>query len=244
MKRIVTLFISVILVLSVFGACGLKDKLNGTDANGKKYQKYVKGLMDGSYKGDINAYMSVCDASKEDAQSNYDNCILYYVRSILYAFGFEDYTTVPKAVVDNYTEFVKTMIKETKYSVDKGEKKDKKWFVTIHVSPMNIFTDKAMEEINAYFEDFGEKYNEETTADMTEDEYNNMVVDYLNDLLDILKKHFENREYKDEVSKELEIKVDDKTYSVDDSLWFEVDDLVFYFGEESAESSGSSSAEQ
>ena len=40
MKKLATMFISMILVLSLLCACGLTDKLNGTDTDGKKYQKY------------------------------------------------------------------------------------------------------------------------------------------------------------------------------------------------------------
>ncbi|MBR0132275.1 MAG: hypothetical protein IJM14_04245 [Lachnospiraceae bacterium] len=231
MKKLATMFISMILVLSLLCACGLTDKLNGTDTDGKKYQKYVKGLMDGSYKGDTNAYMSVCDADKTAAQKNYDDCMLYYVRSILYTFGFDDYTVLPTEVVDKYTEFTKKAVNEVKYTVDKGTKKDKKWYVTIHVSPMNIFTDKVVEEVKDYYTKFGEEYTEEKIADFSEDDYNEMVSTYLEALLDILKDNFDDREYEEEVEKDIEIVIDGKTYGVEEEKWYEIDNLVMALGE-------------
>ena len=227
MKKILTLFISMILVFSLFCACDLKDKLNGTDSDGKKYQKYVKGLMDGSYKGDINAYMSVCDASKSDAEKNYDDCMLYYVRSLLYSFGFEDYTIVPKDLLNRYTEFVKKAINEAKYSVDKGKKDGKEWSVTIHVSPLNIFGEKAMDDLDSFVSAEEEKYKDADWAGMTDADYDNFLNEYLGGILDILEKNFDDREYKDEVEMKLDIKISNKTYSIDDSKWGEVDNLIF-----------------
>ena len=240
MKKTATILVSMILVLVLFCSCGLTDKLNGTDSDGKKYQKYVKGLMDGSYKGDINSYMSVCEASKEDAQSNYDNYILYYVRSILYTFGFDDYTTLPKSVVDDYTEYTKKMINEAKYTVDKGEKKNKEWYVTVHINPMNVFTDKMVSDCTEYINDFTSKYTQDELANMSDEEYEKLLTEYLTSLLDIIKKDFDDREYKDEVVKELKININESTYSVDDDLWLELDNLILDFGDESDESAESS----
>lgn len=181
LKRSISFVLTVLLALGLT-ACGPKF-----DASA-----YVKATLDAVTRNDVEKYMEITKASKEEAEKVYsDN--LKEVSSML------DSLNLPEEVVAGYEDFMKKVLAKTKYNVLEAKETENGYAVDVEVEPLKAFTG-AGEAIMTKAEEYTAEISEEIAnggEEPTEEEIAAVLfehlIHYLNDSL-------ENAEYGEKVT--------------------------------------------
>ena len=189
---------------------------------------YVAGIMDASYKGEFQNYMSVTKSSEEEAESLYDNTVKYYAESI--AYYCKVYTEdISDDLHNEYIEFTEDLLMKSKYTVASAENGNDSCYVRVSIKPINLLEqveDDIKDCINDYNDTLSE-IGEENLESLSEEEFKQLESDYASKVLDVLKKGSENLEYKDNIDFTIEIKTEDDVYCpVNEDDWNTIDDYV------------------
>lgn len=215
MKKIISL--TVIFAITIL----LTGCLN--DEKSTEYKDYIQAAMDASYLGESEDYLKVAKTTKEEAEELYENTAEYLAYSIM------DYNSVPyddisEDTIAKYTELAKKALMKSKYTINDGRKVDGIYQVKVEITPIDIW-DATYDEVDEYIEEFTDKYPDYKT--MSGDELLNAKEEYANKVLEILNPYVENMNYKDSVSKIVEIQFDDEgLYGISQDDWDDIDDYV------------------
>ncbi|MBQ8725257.1 MAG: hypothetical protein IJY74_06280 [Oscillospiraceae bacterium] len=187
---------------------------------------YVAAIMDASYKGDFEHYLSMTDSSEESAEEIYDSTVSYFAESI--AYYCEVYTDdISEEIYAEYITFAEELLSKAKYTVSSSESGKDSCYVTVSVKPLNL-----LEQIEDDIEECVDDYNTALEAigfeTMTDEEYQELEDSYAESVLEALKENAANLEYKDNVDYTIEIIIDDEGYyaPANEDAWNTIDDYV------------------
>ena len=187
---------------------------------------YVAAIMDASYKGDFEHYLSMTDSSEESAEEIYDSTVSYFAESI--AYYCEVYTDdISEEIYAEYITFAEELLSKAKYTVSSSESGKDSCYVTVSVKPQNL-----LEQIEDDIEECVDDYNTALEAigfeTMTDEEYQELEDSYAESVLEALKENAANLEYKDNVDYTIEIIIDDEGYyaPANEDAWNTIDDYV------------------
>jgi len=224
-----TLVLFLLLTVTVGCSTGeVKDKLDSTTSIKNEYRRYVQGVLDCSYKGDIDNYIKICSADRKEAEECYDAATVYYAEGLMFELAVPA-SYLSENMLEKWYDFGKKGLMETDYTVEEAVKKDGRWLIEVKVRPMDMLTDEIVDKVIEFHASFVEKYKGQDFESMSDEEYMPYADEYAEGVLQILTDNFEKREYLEEQSKTLEIKIDGNSYSVEESEWTVIDDMVMAF---------------
>lgn len=215
MKKIISF--TMVLITSILLTGCFKDEKS------TEYKDYIKAAMDASYLGENDEYLNVAKTTKTDAEELYDNTVEYLAYSIM-KYNSVNYNSINENIINKYKDLAKEALKKSKYAVNDGRKVDGVYQVKLEITPIDIW-EATYDEVEEYIDGFLNKYpNYET---MSGDELLAAEEEYANDILEILNPYIEDMNYKDTVSKIVEIQFDDDgLYGISQDDWDDIDDYV------------------
>lgn len=215
MKKIISFAIVCTIVFLLTGC--LKDE------KATEYKDYIKAAMDASYLGRSETYLVVAKTTKEDAEELYEGTIEYLAYKIM-KYNYVPYDDISEETINKYKELAKKALEKSKYTINDGRKVDGVYQVKVEITPIDLW--KATDdEFNEYVEEFNSKYPNLKT--MSGDELLAAEEEYANKVLEILNPYVEDMQYKDTVSKIVEIQFnDDGLYGISQDDWDDIDDYV------------------
>ena len=188
-------------------------------------QEYVEAVMDCSYKGELDPYVENTDADEDDAEEVYEACTQYYAKEIMYLLDV-NYEVISEDILNEYYEFGKEIMMNSKYSVGKGKSTgDDSWEVIVKIQPIDMIA-LCEDELQEYADSFAAKYADLDTSSMTEEDFIPYEDEFAEGVLDVLEAAADNIEYGDEIEYTVEVTEQDDAYKVSDDQWNEIDDLV------------------
>lgn len=212
-------------VISLTIICAITILLTGCfkDEESTKYKDYIQAAMDASYLGKNTEYLVVADTTKEDAEELYDHTAEYLAYSIM-KYNSVNYDDINEEIINKYKELAKEALKKSKYTINDGRKVDGVYQVKVEITPIDVW-EATYDEVEEYIAEFLDKYpNYET---MSGDELLAAEEEYANKVLEILNPYIENMNYKDTVSKIVEIQFDDDgLYGISQDDWDDIDDYI------------------
>lgn len=193
---------------------------------------YVSAVLDVTYHGNTEKYLSFVDSTEEEAQEIFDTMASYYAETLAY---YCDVNTefISEETNAAYTDFAKEILDKAKYSITNSETGEKLCYVTISIEPINLL--EQMEApldtcIDAYTAQFDEMTEEEYNA-LTDEEWSSYEESYAEMVLTELKTCGENLEYAEptEFVMQIQMEANGKEYlysPVNDSDWDTIDELI------------------
>lgn len=222
MKRKLSLIMAAILVVLAFTAC---DGKSGSKAEAARYTNYIEAIMDCSYRGELNRYTEVVDATEAEAEEVYYSTVEYYAYELM-AYNEVAYDYVSEDLFNQYVELAKRVMAKAKYNVNEATKVEDDYQVKVEIYPID-FNDITTEEIENYIDEFNKMLEGIDTTQLTEEQIIEYEEMYGQNVLSILEKYEDQIGYKDVVSKVVIIEVDeDGYYGISDEDWYDIDDYV------------------
>jgi hypothetical protein len=197
---------------------------SGVDSNFSA--DYVAAIMDASYKGDFEHYLSMTDSSEANAEEIYDSTVTYFADSL--AYYCEVYTEdISEDVYAEYITFAEDLLAKAKYTVSSSENGKDSCYVTVSVKPMNLL-EQIEGDIEACIEEYNTTLETIDIENITDEDYLEIENNYAKSVIDALKKNAENLEYKDNVDYTIEIIIDEEGYyaPANEDAWNTIDDYV------------------
>ena len=189
----------------------------------QKYSDYIKSAMDASYLNNNTKYLELADVTEDDTKKLYDNTVEYLAYSIM-NYNNVNYDVISEDIIDEYINLAKTALNKTKYTINDAKKVDGKYQVKLEIEPLK-FWESSYDDVDNYIEEFSNKYNNYDS--MTDEEITLAEEEYANKILDILTPYIKDMDYKEKVSKIVEIEIDDDgKYGISDNDWNDIDDYV------------------
>ena len=215
MKRFIYL-ISIFIITLLFIGCF-------TDEKATEYQKYLESAMNASYRGEFDEYLILAETTKEEAEELYDDTIKYMANQIM-IFNSINNGYISDEAKDKYYELAKKVLLKTKYTVNEARKIDGIYQIKVEIEPIDIWA-ATYDEIEEYINEFNNKYPD--YEGMLDEEILEAEEEYAINILEILEKYVDDMQYKDKVSKIVEIEIgDDHLYGISKSSWNDIDDCV------------------
>lgn len=216
MKKFITL--TTIFAITILST-GCLTKNNES----QKYNDYIKSAMDASYLNDNTKYLELADVTEDDTKELYNNTVEYLAYSIM-KYNDVNYEVISEDIINEYINLAKTALSKTKYTINDARKVDGKYQVKLEIEPLN-FWESSYDDVDDYIEEFSNKYN--NADSMTDEEIKLAEEEYANKVLDILTPYIDDMDYKEKVSKIVEIEIDeDGKYGISDNDWNDIDDYV------------------
>lgn len=205
--------------------CAITVLLTGCfkDEQSTKYKDYIQAAMDASYLGKNAEYLTIANTTKKDAEELYDDTVEYLAYSIM-EYNSVPYDDLSDETIDKYIELAKKALTKSKYTINDGRKVDGVYQVKVEITPIDIWQ-ATYDEVEEYIDEFLDKYP--NFESMSGDELLEAKEEYANKVLEILNPYVENINYKDSVSKIVEIQFDDEgLYGISQDDWNDIDDYV------------------
>lgn len=212
-------------IISFTMVCTIAFLLTGcfNDEKSTEYKDYIKAAMDASYLGENDEYLNVAKTTKADAEELYDNTVEYLAYSIM-KYNSVNYDSISEDIINKYKDLAKEALKKSKYTINDGRKVDGVYQVKLEITPIDIWQ-STYDEVEEYIDEFLNKYSNYEA--MSGDELLAAEEEYANDVLEILNPYIEDMNYKDTVSKIVEIQFDDDgLYGISQDDWDDIDDYV------------------
>lgn len=193
--RKAVVFLAVVMVATMLGGCG-----GSFDAG-----KYIKALLDNSYKGDSAAFVEEKVGTKEQAETLYEQGIDSVMSSLTEgAFGISDELT------QELKDTVKNVYKNVKYEIGEVKKDGDSYQVEVKYQKMNVFVpaiEKYIEDLKAYGQEIQAGDSMPSDSELYE-KIGTLLKDALNGSM-------ESVTYGDEESTTIHVNLVDKTWTPD-----------------------------
>ncbi len=179
--------------------------------------------MDASYLGKSETYLVVAKTTKSEAEELYENTIEYLAYSIM-EYNSVPYDDISEDTINKYIDLAKKALEKSKYTVNDGRKVDGVYQVKVEITPIDLWK-ATYDDVDEYIKEFTNKYPDLKT--MSDNEILEAKEEYANKVLEILNPYVENMNYKDTVSKIVEIQFnEDGLYGISQDDWDDIDDYV------------------
>ena len=193
-------------------ACGKKKE--------QKYQDYIKGLIAINYLGASESYLKDTGATKEDAQTLYNNNVELLADNLITYYGVV--ITDSTELRERYVELAKSIYGKVNYKVSEARKDGSVYLVDIEIYPINIFA-QTSEEVKEYVNKFN--------TDVANGVYNDYELaayetEFSDGLLEILNNGCNSMTYAKPVTVTVEIIEDGDTYYISDADMLEIDSAM------------------
>lgn len=222
MRRKLSLIMTTILVVLAFTAC---DGKSGSKAEAARYTNYIEAIMDCSYRGEVDRYTEVVDATTSEAEEVYKSTVEYYAYQLM-AYNEVAYDYVSEDLFNQYVDLAERVMAKAKYNVNEATKVEDDYQVKIEIYPVD-FNDITTEEVESYIDEFNKMLEGIDTTQLTEEQIVAYEEQYGQDIYNILNKYVDQIGYKDVVTKVVIIEVDeDGYYGIPDEDWYDIDDYV------------------
>jgi len=193
------------------------------DDTAVRYTTYIDSAMAASYYGIYDEYVEISDSTLEEAEDLYDNTIQYLTKSIL-QYNDINYDYISDETLVKYYNLAKSALAKTHYVVNTANKVDGKYQVKVEISPIDIW-ESTYDEVEEYIGKFNQKYPNYDS--MTEAELLVAEDEYANEILNIITPYVTNMQYKETVTKIVEINInDDGLFGISTEDWNDIDDYV------------------
>lgn len=174
-KRFITVILTILMLLSLTG-CSLLGNTKKTYAN------YVTSLLDTNYKADFTDYMKLTNATQEEAQTVYDDGIVYLAEALMAAYGIKD--TGSSDIQEQFQTLAKDIYSHASYQVSEVQNTDGIYTVTVTIYPIDILV-TTYDDVVAYIENMNQRvaagdYND-YELEAYENEYAQGIIDILTD---------------------------------------------------------------
>ena len=187
---------------------------------GKKFDAaaYVKASLDLVTRHDVDQYVEVIGVDKEEAEEVYEESITQ-LDDMAESMGDAGF---PEELNDAFTEFIKSVMQKTKYTVKEAREDGDDIIVDVEVEPIMVFegSQELLEEsINEYVAEMQENVNNGAEVP-TEDE---IMLEVYTRFIDILNENLETAGYAEKtvISTKI-IKNSDGEYEIDEDSFVEL----------------------
>lgn len=206
MKTLKKLFLGMFAFFLAIGVSGCNS--NSFDA-----QKYVKGILDSTYLGDMSAYMETVEVTEEEAQKSYEEGVEAEAALLLESYAIED---ASDAMYKKMAETYKKIYKKAKYEVKEAKQEGAKYIVEVDIYPIDIYQ-KSVEEFDKEFDALLE-------SDIEDDEFADTLAEKM---IAILEKNIDSISYGEPESFTVELTMDkDGLWGMDEDTFYEMDEAI------------------
>ncbi len=194
--------------------------LTGCQAK-ETYTKYVKAVMDSTYRNEHTEYLKQVDTTKEDAEKAYEEGVDYMTEAIYtYYEVYPEYISEETAA--GYEELARKLFEKTKYTVNDAVKEGKTYKVPVIIEPIN-FWEASEDDMLDYYVEYWENADESASDEELEE-------GYAVGLLEILNGYADNMGYKAPITRNVEIIFDsDGKYGVSEAEWTTITEYLLDF---------------
>lgn len=212
MKKITALFLIMVMLSSVFTACGNVSQT---------YASYVQAVMDCTYHGDTAQYIALTNATEQQAQMVYQTEIHSVVSLICQKFDV-DMNYVSDALYEEYADFAKKLLSQIEYKAEPSIKANGVYQVTLTAKPP-IFWETAFTYVeNAYVSEYLPKFAKIPENDSTR--YGAEMTNWSKKVVTVLNEHFSEITFQDTKYTIIQIQPDSLgRYNVSEQKWRAVD---------------------
>lgn len=205
MKKIKKLLLG---TFAFFLAVSVSGCSEGFDAS-----KYVKGILDSTYLGDMSAYMETVDVTEEEAQKSYEEGIEVEATLLLELYAVDDASdAMYKKLADTY----KKIYKKSKYEVKDAKQEGTKYLVEVVIYPMDIYQ-KSVEEMDKEFDAL-------IDSDIEYDEFADAMAEKI---INILEKNIASISYGEPETFTVELEMDkDGLWGMEEDMFYEMDAAI------------------
>ncbi len=208
----------------IFAAAAALTGCSGVDSNFSA--DYVAAIMDASYKGEFEHYLSMTDASDDSAEEIYDDTVTYFADSI--AYYCEVYTEdISEEMYEKYITFAEDLLSKAKYTVSSSENGKESCYVTVSIKPLNLL-EQSESDIESCIDDYNAALENIDIETISDEEYLQLEDSYAENVLNALKENAENLEYKENVDYTIEIIIDEDGFyaPANEDSWSIIDGYV------------------
>ena len=145
-KAVLSAFLAAALMLT---GCGTLSELLGMEFEA---DKYVKGILDCTYKGEYADYMATTEATEDDCVSSYESGLEVEAGYFASYIGFSDYFNseeMDPQLKTDLVDFYREVYQHASYQVKDAVKTDSGYNVEVTIQPIDIFT-PALTELDTY----------------------------------------------------------------------------------------------
>lgn len=189
-------------------------------------ESYVSSIMDASYKGEFEHYISMTDSSEESGEEIYNSTVTYFANSL--AYYCEVYTEdISEELYAEYITFAEELLAKAKYTVSSSEIDEDSCYITVSINPMNLL-EQIESDINECVDSYNTALETIEFETITDKKYRELEDNYAKNVLDILKENSKTLEYNESVDYIIEIIIDDEGYyaPINEDSWNVIDDYV------------------
>ncbi len=205
-----------IAAVAVVAAMGVS--VAGCGMAAETYTKYVKAVLDSSYKNEHTEYLNQVDTTKEEAEAVYEEGVELMAEALYTYYGVET-SYVSDEVLDGYVDLAADMYSKLKYTVNEAVKVDDKYEVTIVIEPID-FWEKSEDPTYDFIFEYWENVDDSLTLEEQEQ-------GYAEELLELLQGYVDNMGYKAAENVVVEIIFDsDGLYGVSEDDWYTVEEKL------------------
>lgn len=177
---------------------------------------YVKATLDTVTRNDVEKFMELTKASKEDAEK-------VYTDNLEQAASMLDLTELSDELAASYNEYIKKVLAQTKYTVLEAKKTDNGFAVDVEVEPLKAF-DGAVEVLTKKTEEYVTEMTEKVLngeEEPTEEEITTVIFGYL---MEHLNSNLNTPQYSEKVTVTVNVeKNDDGLYQITEKSMEELD---------------------
>lgn len=200
------------LWLGVF-ALFLVVSVSGCDSNSFDASKYVKGILDSTYLGDMTAYMETVEVTEKEAQESYEKGVEAEASLMLELYAVED---ASDAMYKKLTETYKEIYKKSKYEVKDAKQEGTKYLVEVVIYPMDIYQ-KSEEEMDKEFDALLE-------SDIEDDKFADAMAEKI---ISIFEKNIATISYGDAKTFTVELTMDkDGLWGMEEDTFYDMDAAI------------------
>ena len=193
------------------------------DKKAEEYGQYVKSAMDASYLGEFDNYLELADTTEEDSIELYNNTISYLAYAIM-DYNYVNYDVISEETIEKYYELAKKALQKTNYKVNDAKKVDGIYQVKAEITPIDVL-ESTYDDVDEYIDIFNAKYPD--LSSLSTEKLIEAEEEYADEILKIITPYVDNMNYKDTISKIVEIQFDDDgLYGISEDEWEDIDNYV------------------
>ncbi len=222
-KAVLGAFLAAALMLT---GCGTLSELLGMEFEA---DKYVKGILDCTYKGEYADYMATTEATEDDCVSSYESGLEVEAGYFASYIGFSDYFNseeMDPQLKTDLVDFYREVYQHASYQVKDAVKTDSGYNVEVTIQPIDIFT-PALTELDTYITEVENGLNAGLYDEVSDADF---YKGYAQGALDICEKYVDQITLLDDVTLVLLVSEDaDGYYAISDNDFANVDAQIIYY---------------
>lgn len=200
------------LCLGVF-ALFLAVSVSGCNSNSFDAQKYVKGILDSTYLGDMTAYMETVEVTEEEAQKSYEEGVDAEAALLLESYAIDD---ASDAMYKKMAETYKKIYKKAKYEVKEAKQEGTKYIVEVVIYPMDIYQKS--------YEEFDKEFDALLESDIEDDKFADTLAEKM---IATLEKNIDSISYGEPETFSVELTMDkDGLWGMDKDTFYDMDEVI------------------